>query len=70
MNYEGQKNRLCFLKIVQNSYMVLKFCRLEDNRITYPKSIGLLGLCPTDTEISRKVKLKLPLDRAIILQAK
>ena len=63
MNYEGQKNRHCFLMIVQNSYM-LKFCSLEDNRITYPKSIGSLGLCYTNAEISeRKV------DRAIILQA-
>ena len=51
-----------FLKIVIWRPM-LKCCTLEDNRITYSKSIGSLGLCYTDAEI------KLPLDRAIILQA-
>ena len=35
---------------------MLKFCSLEDNRITYSESIGSLGLCYTDTEIfERKV---------------
>jgi hypothetical protein len=31
---------------------MLKFCSLKDNRITYLKSIGSLGLCHTDAEIS------------------
>jgi hypothetical protein len=33
---------------------MLKFCRLEDNRMTYPKWIGSLGLCHTDAEISER----------------
>jgi hypothetical protein len=33
---------------------MLKFCSLEDNRITYPKSIGSLGLCYTDADISTR----------------
>jgi hypothetical protein len=33
---------------------MLTFCRLEDNRITYPKSIGSLSLCYTDAEISTR----------------
>ena len=33
---------------------MLKFCSLEDNRITYPKSIGSLDLCHTDAEISKR----------------
>ena len=45
---------------------MLKFCSLEDNRMTYPKSIASLGLCYTDAKIFER---KVTLDRAIILQA-
>jgi hypothetical protein len=31
---------------------MLKFFSLEDNRITYPKSIGSLDHCHIDAEIS------------------
>ena len=56
MNYEGQKIDFVFrrfFKIVIWRPM-LKLCSLEDNRITYPKSIGSLGLCYTDAEISTR----------------
>jgi hypothetical protein len=45
-----------FLMIVQNSYREthVEICSLEDNRITYPKSIGSLGLCYTDAGISKR----------------
>jgi hypothetical protein len=33
---------------------ILKFCSLEDNHMTYPKSIGSLGLCHTDAKISER----------------
>ena len=42
-----------FFKIVIWRPM-LKFCSLEDNRITYPKSIGSLGLCYTDAVITER----------------
>ena len=53
MNYEGQKIDLVFwrfFKIVIWRPM-LKFCKFEDNRISYPKSIGSLGLWHYDAEI-------------------
>ena len=42
-----------FFKIVIWRPM-LKFCSFEDNRITYTKSIGSLGLCYTNAEISER----------------
>jgi hypothetical protein len=33
---------------------MLKFCSLEANRITYPKSIGSLGLRYADAEVSTR----------------
>jgi hypothetical protein len=55
------KNRVCFLMIVQNSYMgyiivisMLKLYGLEDNHIIYEKSIYSLGFCYTDAEISER----------------
>jgi hypothetical protein len=56
MNYKRQKIDFVFwwlFKIVILEHM-LKFCRLGDNRITYPKIIGSLGLCYTDAEISER----------------